>query len=61
MQKGVLTPSNYDIESFDIITSFEVIEHINNPTEELNNFHVIEVEELYMLPLLILIQFYAIA
>ena len=39
MQKGVLTPSNYDIESFDIITSFEVIEHINNPTEELNNFH----------------------
>jgi 2-polyprenyl-3-methyl-5-hydroxy-6-metoxy-1,4-benzoquinol methylase len=39
MQKGVLTPSNYDLESFDIITSFEVIEHINNPTEELNNFH----------------------
>ena len=39
MQKGVLTPSNYDLESFDIITSFEVIEHINNPREELNNFY----------------------
>ena len=39
MQKGVLTLSNYDLESFDIITSFEVIEHINNPREELNNFH----------------------
>ena len=39
MQKGVLTPSNYNLESFDIITSFEVIEHINNPTEELNNFY----------------------
>ena len=39
MQKGVLLPSNYNLESFDIITSFEVIEHINNPTEELNNFH----------------------
>lgn len=39
MQKGVLTPSKYDLESFDIITSFEVIEHINNPREELNNFY----------------------
>ena len=39
MQKGVLTPSNYHLESFDIITSFEVIEHINNPREELNNFY----------------------
>ena len=39
MQKGVLAPSNYDLESFDIITSFEVIEHINNPREELDNFH----------------------
>jgi predicted SAM-dependent methyltransferase len=27
------------LESFDIITSFEVIEHINNPREELNNFY----------------------
>ena len=62
MQKGVLTPSNYDIESFDIITSFEVIEHINNPTEELNNFHkLLRKGGIYMLPLLILIQFYAIA
>lgn len=38
MQKGVLTIDNYKAEEFDIITSFEVIEHINNPKEELNHF-----------------------
>jgi 2-polyprenyl-3-methyl-5-hydroxy-6-metoxy-1,4-benzoquinol methylase len=37
MQKGILEPSNYEKGSFDIITSFEVIEHINNPREEINN------------------------
>lgn len=39
MHKGVLNPKNYEEESFDIITSFEVIEHINNPIDELRNFH----------------------
>ena len=31
MSKGVLDPKNYELEAFDVITSFEVIEHINNP------------------------------
>lgn len=39
MQLGVLNPSNYEAESFDVVCSFEVIEHINNPREELDNFH----------------------
>lgn len=39
MQSGALNPSNYELESFDIITSFEVIEHINNPREELGYFN----------------------
>ena len=39
MQQGVLDPKHYDAESFDVITSFEVIEHINNPQPELANFH----------------------
>lgn len=38
MQQGKLTPSNYSPEQFDIITSFEVIEHINNPQEEIAHF-----------------------
>lgn len=41
MQQGVLDPTNYSPESFDIITSFEVIEHINNPQTELSNFHTL--------------------
>lgn len=40
MQKGVLNPENYD-QRFDLITSFEVIEHINNPHGEVDNFHKI--------------------
>ncbi len=36
MHKGVLNPKNYNVE-FDVITSFEVIEHINNPQEEIKN------------------------
>lgn len=36
LNKGKLNPENYKIK-FDVITSFEVIEHINNPVEELNN------------------------
>lgn len=39
IEQGVLDPSNYEQGSFDIITSFEVIEHIYNPQEELTNFH----------------------
>ncbi|TNF49264.1 MAG: class I SAM-dependent methyltransferase [Bacteroidetes bacterium] len=41
MHKGQLDPKNYDAESFDVITSFEVIEHINNPLEELGNFNML--------------------
>lgn len=39
MQQGKLDPSKFEAESFDIITSFEVLEHINNPIEETNNFY----------------------
>ncbi len=39
MHQGKLDPTNYENESFDVITSFEVIEHINNPIEEITNFH----------------------
>ncbi len=37
MQHGKLNPALYENEMFDIITSFEVIEHINNPQEEIKN------------------------
>lgn len=39
MKKGVLDPENYEPEFFDIITSFEVIEHINNPLDEIQRFN----------------------
>jgi len=35
MHAGALNPKNYAAESFDVITSFEVIEHINTPNEEI--------------------------
>jgi 2-polyprenyl-3-methyl-5-hydroxy-6-metoxy-1,4-benzoquinol methylase len=35
MKQGKLNSNNYSPESFDIVTSFEVIEHIYNPKEEL--------------------------
>lgn len=38
MKQGKLNPMDYPPNYFDIITSFEVIEHINNPLEELENF-----------------------
>lgn len=38
MYEGVLNSANYEPESFDIITSFEVIEHINTPHAEITNF-----------------------
>jgi 2-polyprenyl-3-methyl-5-hydroxy-6-metoxy-1,4-benzoquinol methylase len=37
MQQGILNPENYSPDSFDVITSFEVIEHINTPNTELIN------------------------
>lgn len=37
VENGTLKPENYENEMFDIITSFEVIEHINNPRSELQN------------------------
>lgn len=37
MHKGPLDPANYDAESFDVITSFEVIEHINAPNPEIEH------------------------
>jgi 2-polyprenyl-3-methyl-5-hydroxy-6-metoxy-1,4-benzoquinol methylase len=39
MKKGPLNPSDFEAGQFDIVTSFEVIEHINNPLEESLNFH----------------------
>ena len=39
--KGSLDSKTYRPEMFDIITSFEVIEHINNPQQELQQFHTI--------------------
>lgn len=41
MQKGVLDPANYPSGSFDVIVSFEVIEHINNPNQEMESFRAI--------------------
>lgn len=40
MRKGILNPENYK-EQFDVITSFEVLEHIYNPQEEISNFNKI--------------------
>jgi N-acetyl sugar amidotransferase len=37
MYQGVLSADKYESEFFDVITSFEVIEHINNPKEEISN------------------------
>lgn len=37
MQQGKLNPALYQKEMFDIVTSFEVLEHINNPQEEMQN------------------------
>jgi 2-polyprenyl-3-methyl-5-hydroxy-6-metoxy-1,4-benzoquinol methylase len=41
MKKGKLNPGWFDAGSFDIVTSTEVIEHINNPVEEVRNIHKI--------------------
>jgi 2-polyprenyl-3-methyl-5-hydroxy-6-metoxy-1,4-benzoquinol methylase len=39
--KGKLSPANYQAGMFDMIMSSEVIEHINNPIEEVQNFHTL--------------------
>jgi 2-polyprenyl-3-methyl-5-hydroxy-6-metoxy-1,4-benzoquinol methylase len=41
VHKGKLNTANYSKNYFDIIYSAEVIEHINNPQEEINNFRQI--------------------
>ncbi len=38
MNQGVLDTNNYKAGSFDIVTSFEVIEHLNYPAKEIGNF-----------------------
>lgn len=39
MALGALNSKMYDAGSFDVITSFEVLEHINNPIEETGRFN----------------------
>lgn len=39
MHKGALNPDNYPKDFFDVVTSFEVIEHINTPQIEIKNIH----------------------
>jgi 2-polyprenyl-3-methyl-5-hydroxy-6-metoxy-1,4-benzoquinol methylase len=41
MKQGKLDPGWFAPETFDIVTSFEVIEHINNPVEEVRNINKI--------------------
>lgn len=41
MKQGILNPDHYAPDFFDVITSFEVLEHINNPQEEVKNIHSI--------------------
>jgi 2-polyprenyl-3-methyl-5-hydroxy-6-metoxy-1,4-benzoquinol methylase len=41
MHSGKLDVSNYEPDFFDVITSFEVIEHINNPQEDVQNIRTI--------------------
>lgn len=41
MNVGILDPSNYPVESFDIITSFEVLEHLIYPVNELKIFNTL--------------------
>lgn len=39
--EGVLSTNSFNNVQFDVITSFEVIEHINNPIEEVEKFYEI--------------------
>lgn len=38
MKKGPLNAADFEENSFDVISSIEVLEHINNPHEEIGNF-----------------------
>ncbi|MEO9804481.1 MAG: class I SAM-dependent methyltransferase [Reichenbachiella sp.] len=37
MKEGVLDVNDFNSEEFDVVTSFEVLEHINNPMEEMKS------------------------
>jgi 2-polyprenyl-3-methyl-5-hydroxy-6-metoxy-1,4-benzoquinol methylase len=39
IKEGMLDPVSFGGKTFDVITSFEVLEHINNPKEELASIH----------------------
>ena len=41
MQQGALDSKNYEPGYFDVVTSFEVMEHINNPNIEVEHFNKI--------------------
>jgi len=41
MHKGVLDEQNYTPDFFDVIVSIEVLEHINNPLEEISKFRTL--------------------
>lgn len=41
MKKGSLNPENYPPDFFDVVTSFQVIEHINTPKDEIKKFNQI--------------------
>ena len=41
MKEGKLDPAQFEGHTFDVITSFEVMEHINNPKEELKHIHAL--------------------
>lgn len=41
IKSGKLNPDTFTVKEFDVITSFEVIEHINNPNEDLKNIHTL--------------------
>lgn len=41
MFEGKLNPGDFSNTKFDVITSFEVLEHINNPVEELKHFNTL--------------------
>ena len=41
MHHGKLDSQLYPPGSFDVVTSFEVLEHINNPKQEVRNFHTL--------------------
>ncbi|MCA1709070.1 MAG: class I SAM-dependent methyltransferase, partial [Actinobacteria bacterium] len=41
MHAGPLRPENYEPESFDVVTSLGVIEHINNPLDEVRKIHAL--------------------